>query len=141
MLTNSERNYYKYSTCWYFMETANAYFLPWLIVFMGSGVMYETADAFSVFYLSIVVGIIIAGFVSHIISARKLAIFGFFLLSAAVMSIIFYRSSAFPVLNIYAYSLLFGFGTGFIKPTMDSICKKHPVFQVCSGKSIQQQTR
>ncbi|EIZ2183962.1 MFS transporter [Cronobacter sakazakii] len=121
MLTNSERNYYKYSSCWYFMETANAYFLPWLIVFMGSGVMYETADAFSVFYLSIVVGIIIVGFVSHIISARKFAIFGFFLLSAAVMSIIFYRSSAFPVLNIYAYSLLFGFGTGFIKPTMDSI--------------------
>ncbi|MEG5568014.1 MFS transporter [Enterobacter bugandensis] len=121
MLTNSEKNYYRYSSCWYFMETANAYFLPWLIVFLGAGMMDKTADAFSVFYISIVIGIVVAGCISHIISARRLAIFGFILLSFAVISLIFSPPSELPIFNVYAYSLLFGFGTGFIKPTLDSI--------------------
>ncbi|MBU9808368.1 hypothetical protein J1785_01070, partial [Rahnella sp. SL6] len=73
------------------METANAYFLPWLIVFLGAGMMDKTAGAFSLFYISIVIGILVAGFISHIISARKLAIFGFIVLSAAVISLILYR--------------------------------------------------
>ncbi|MBX9330761.1 hypothetical protein K5M56_05830, partial [Serratia marcescens] len=121
MLTNNEKNYYRYSSCWYFMETANAYFLPWLIVYLGSGIMNRTSDAFSMFYISIVIGIIVAGFISHIVSAKKLAVFGFLMLSASVVSLSFNLSSTLSILNVYVYSLLFGFGTGFIKPTLDSI--------------------
>ncbi|MEL5300327.1 MFS transporter [Serratia nevei] len=121
MLTNNEKNYYRYSSCWYFMETANAYFLPWLIVYLGSGIMNRTSDAFSMFYISIVIGIIVAGFISHIVSAKKLAVFGFLMLSASVVSLSFNLSSTLSILNVYVYSVLFGFGTGFIKPTLDSI--------------------